>query len=266
MTSVKLTGQSVFYYPIRWAGILLLAALAWFISGCFLESDGETATDSETEKTKIEVIRNSDSGPIIVAFTAFPGRSEAPRDGVETAIVRSIGRMPCSAATVYWPERSLSLSWIREQCEKRRRGGQEPRLILAGHGLGATEASEVAKEIMFKDRDAVIVLLLTVDAVKTSKIGSAAGATGNVVTRRIPGVNHSFTAYDASPQPDGKQLLAHINYYQTRSVYYHGAAMPGAENHHLDDWTGLLNHGNVDDFALTFLIADLRGILGKERQ
>ncbi len=243
---------------------LALATLTLWVQGCFGEVDAFPEPDAGKEK--IKVIRSADTGPIIAAFSSYPMRAGAPPDGIETAMVQALGRMPCSAASVYWSERGLSLAWIKEQCELRRQNNEEPRLILAGHGLGATEASEVAKEIMFRDREVVIVLLLTVDAVKTSKISSAAGVTGNAVTRRIPGVKHSFTAYDASPHPDNKQLLAHINYYQTRSVYYHGAAMPAAENHRLDDWTGLLNHGNVDDFALTYLVSDLRNTLGRERQ
>ncbi len=137
--------------------------------------------------------------------------------------------------------------------------------IFAGHGLGATEASETARELLFQERNFDILLLLTVDAVKSSRYGGPAYSAGNAIVNRLPGVSHSFTAYSAAPAPDGRQVWAHINYYQTKSINLHGAAMPYAENHLLADWTGVLNHGNADDFAMPNLTADLRYAIARSR-
>ena len=208
-----------------------------------------------------EVIRTADIGSVVVVYAPNPPKPGTPPDGVRSALLRAIGDAECSAATFYWSERTRAMRWIQDQLKQRRQRRMPPRLILAGQGLGATEASETAREIMFNDRDVEIVFLLTVDAVKTGRIGSAAAVTGNAIARRIPGVEHSFTAYDAAPEPDGLQLWHHVNYYQTKSVYNHGTSMPYAENHRIDDWTGLLNHNNAGDFSLTFLIADFRQAL-----
>lgn len=210
-----------------------------------------------------QILRTEGRGPIVLSFASYPMRPGTPPDGVRAAIMKTIGSVPCSAATFYWTENERFRRWFGDQADERRARGLPVRLILAGHGLGATEACELAKDILYNDRDVEIVLLLTVDAVKTNRLGSAAAATGNVLTKRIPGIDHSFTAYDAAPEPDGKRLWSHVNYYQAKSTYYHGTAMPHAENHRLDDWTGLLNHGNADDFAYTFLLTDLRQALSE---
>ena len=238
-----------------------LAAAALLLPGCFPDGSVEPFPEPEGMGESGMVIRRAPAGPVIVTYASYPLRDGAPADGVRAAVMRAIGNANCSVASFYWSERARALKWIRDELDQRRRSGLPPRLILAGHGLGATEASETAREIIFNDRDVEIVLLLTVDAVKTGKIGSAAAVTGNALTHRIPGVKHSFTAYEAAPEPDARQLWAHVNYYQSRSVYYHGTAMPYAENHLIDDWTGLLNHGNADDFAMTFLVSDLRHAL-----
>lgn len=210
-----------------------------------------------------QIHRTSPYGPIILSFAPNPMRSGTPIDGVRAAIQRTIGNTPCSAATFYWNERERTRIWFEGQANERRSRNAPVRLILAGHGLGATEACELAKDVLYNDRDVQIILLLTIDAVKTNKLGSAAAVTGNALTKRIPGIDYSFTAYDAAPEPNRKTLLSHINYYQAKSTYYHGMAMPHAENHRLDDWTGLLNHGNADDFAYTFILADLREAIEK---
>ncbi len=248
-------------FSVHVALVAFLAAVLAWTAGCGREVEPFPEPGGTSEKE--EILRRSGVGPVVVSFASYPLRPGAPPDGVQMAILQAIGNGRCDVASFYWSERALSMGWIQEQMEHRRRTGQPLRLIMAGHGLGATEAAEVAREIIFNDRDVQIVLLLTVDAVKTGRLASPAGVAGNTIAKRIPGVNHSFTAYDAAPVPDGRQLWSHINYYQTRSTYYHGAAMPGAENHHLDDWTGLLNHGNADDFAVTFLVNDLRYALRK---
>ena len=241
------------FFPILIAFCLVPAL---FCGGC-LDSGVEPFAEPKDIRESTDILRTTETGPIIVTYTSYPIRREAPPDGVRAAVIQAMGRTALSAATFFWSERELAMGWIREQMELRRLRGEPVRLILAGHGLGATEASETARELLFQDREFEIVLLLTVDAVKTGRIGSAAGVTGNAIVKRLPGVSHSFTAYDAAPEPDGKRVWSHINYYQDRSVY-HGTAMPKAENHLIADWSGLLNHGNADDFAKQYMVADFR--------
>lgn len=231
---------------------LVLAILA---GGCGREVEMFPNPDSPRESA--QVIRTADSGCVVAGFSSFPFKPGTPPDGVRSALLQMAGRQPCSAAAFYYSEREAAQRWVREQLELRRRMGRPPRLILVGHGLGATEATDAAWEILAREQDVQIVLLLTVDAVKAGRMSQAAGAAGAMVNR-LPGVNTSLAAHDAAPQPDGVRLWAHINYYQEGSASYHGTSMPGAENRLLDDWTGLVNHGNADEFALPFLIADLR--------
>ncbi|MCD8352356.1 MAG: hypothetical protein LUC93_17265 [Planctomycetaceae bacterium] len=236
--------------------LAVTALLLVFFAGCGREVEPFPEPGASSESA--EIIRAEAIGPVILAYASYPLKSGAPPDGVRMAVYRAIGNTRLSAAAFFYSERDKAMDWVREQLDLRRRRNLPPRIILAGHGLGATEASETAREILFNDRDVQIVLLLTVDAVKTGRLSHAAGVTGNVLSRRIPGVNHSFTAYDAAPPPDANRLWAHINYYQTNSTNYHGTSMPGAENHQLTDWTGLLNHGNADDYATSFMVGDLR--------
>ncbi len=239
---------------------LVLACLPAAATGCLDGGAGPAPGPGDATDAEL-IVRDAGTGPVVVTFSSYPLRPGAPPDGVRAALLRALGSDACSVAAFHWSERARSGRWIQEELDRRRDRGVPPRLILAGHGLGATEAAETAREIMFNDRDVEIVLLATVDAVKTSRIGGAAGATGNAIARRIPGVDLNFTAYDAAPAPDDRQLWAHVNYFQAKSANFHGSPMPYAENHRLDDWTGLLNHGNTDDFALPFLVADFREAL-----
>ncbi len=235
--------------------ILLLFACVLF-GGCGREVEVFPQPGGASESGR--VFRNANTGPIIVTFTSYPLKADAPPDGVRMAVQRSLGRFPCSAATFFWSERAMAERWLREQIDVRRQYGNPARLILAGHGIGATEASEVAKDVLSWNTGAEIVLLLTVDAVKSGRVSSAAGITGAATVGRIPGVNMNFVAYDGAPPPDRVHLWSHINYYQKGSSVYHGSPMPWAENHLLEDWTGMLNHGNADDFALPLMATDIR--------
>lgn len=244
---------------------LLIAALFACLlcaGGCVKEVDAFPEPGNAAESSR--VLRNSATGPIIVTYAPFPFQSAAPEDGVRRAVAAVIGRAPCSAASFHYTEKATAERWLREQMEARRRNGWPVRVILAGHGLGGTEAAETARDIIVKDSSAEIVLLLTVDAVKPGRINYATGAAGAAVTR-ISGVklNMSLVAYDMAPAPDGIRFWSHINYYQTQNSIYHGSSMPGAENHLLDDWSGYLNHGNVDDFAFPLLTADLRAAIAR---
>lgn len=243
--------------PVLTAALaVILAALC---AGCGREVDAFPNPGDVSESGQI--MRYADTGVVVVVFASFPLRDGVPPDGVRRAVAVSLGRRPCSAATFFWSENILAERWIEDQLERRRRAGLPPRLILAGHGLGASAASEMAKTVMARNQDVEIVLLLTVDAVKTGRIESAAGVAGSAIVNRLPGVNMNFIAYDAAPAPDGRRLWSHINYYQDKSQAYHGAAMPGAENHHIDDWTGALNHGDADDFVYPLLTVDIRAAL-----
>ena len=242
--------------------VLALLAVLPLLPGCDrgIEAFPEPGDVAES----VEIIRRSDAGPVIVAFSAYPLRGDAPPDGVRAAVVRSLGREPCSAAAFYWSERGLRDRWLREQIDRRRRRGETPRIILAGYALGAAEAAETARLLARSETGAVVSLLITVDALKTNRLSSAAGITGSVVAGRIPGVRVNFAAYDSAPVPDGSRLLAHVNYYQTTTELYQGAAMPGAENHLIRDRSGLLNHGNADDFVSPLVAADIRAVLARE--
>lgn len=235
--------------------LLLAACLA--AAGC--GNQVEIFPEPGSAEEPAQIVRNSATGCIVVAFSPYPYRAGAPTDGLRRAVETAIGRAPCSAATFYWSEKPLAERWLNAQIQSRRQYGQPIRVVLAGHGLGATEAAETAREMIIRDPTVEVTMLLTLDAVKPGKINYAAGAAGAAVNR-ITGVNMStsLVAYDSAPPVDGVRLLSHINYYQTKNSVYHGAAIPGAENHLLDDWSGFLNHGNIDDFAYPLLTADLR--------
>lgn len=242
--------------------LLAIAAVAALTAGCGREVDPFPEPGDVTEAALI--MRRSSMGPVIVVFTPYPLRDDSPPDGVRAAVIRAMGGMSCSAAAFHWPERAMAERWIDEQIETRRAQGVPTRLILAGHSLGATAASETARDLIANRPDAFVSLLLTVDAVKTGRINSAAGAAGAVIGGSgLPGVKVSLAAYDSAPQPDGVRFLRHVNYYQQRTPLYHGSAMPGAENHLLSDPTGLLNHANADDFAFSLMVGDLRSAIGR---
>lgn len=230
-------------------------ALVVSASGCGRKVDPFPQPGNVTEKASI--YRQSNLGPIVVVFTSHPLEEKSPPDGVRAAAMRAVGGKSCSVASFHWQEKAMAERWLGEQIQARRNQGIQPRLILAGHSFGATAAAETVREATGRHPDAVVVLLLTVDAIKTGKIGSTAG----VIAGSIPGVKTSFAAYDSAPAPDGGTFLRHINYYQANSALYRGMPMPAAENHLLVDSTALLNHGSADDFAYPLLVADLRRAL-----
>ncbi len=243
----------------------LLIALALLPAGC--DNRVSVFPDPAANETS-RILRRADQGCIVVAFASYPLKAGVPPDGVGLAVARAIGNRPCSAAVFYWSERVMAERWIGEQMARRRDVGQPIRLILAGHGIGATEAAEAARGLMLRAPGAEIVLLLTVDAIKPSRIETAAAVTGSTLFNfgRMQGSKVGLAAYDSAPTPDGRRLWAHINYYQDRSQLYHGTAMPWAENHRIDDWTGLLNHGDADDFVFPLLVSDLKAALERGSQ
>lgn len=247
--------------------LALALAIALLLAGCEGQEDIDVFPQPGNATESASVVRQASEGPIVATFASYPLRPSAPPDGVRAAMLRSIGRTPCSAASFYYSEKALAERWIGEQVAARRRNGLPVRLILAGHGLGGAEAADTARDWLEKSPDAQVVLLVTVDAVKTvSRLTSAASVTGTAIAKHLPGVNMNFIAYDSAPTPDGVRFLSHTNYYQRKSEYYNGVAMAGAENHLLDDWTGLLNHASADDFAMPMVTADFRYALRRAGQ
>lgn len=244
------------------AAAIVLLSVALLLGGCSAEPEAFPDPGNVTES--VEIIRRSETGHIVIAFSSYPLRADAPPDGVRSAIVRAIGRYPCSAAVFYWSERQLSDKWLREQIAIRFPRGEVPRIILAGYGLGATEAAETARALANDPSGIIVSLLVTVDALKTNRFTSAAGVTGSVIAGRIPGVKNNFTAYDSAPIPDGMRLLRHVNYFQRTTSLYHGAPMHGAENHLITDASGLLNHGGVDDIAAPLVASDIMAVFARE--
>lgn len=248
--------------PARFAFLLPTLLAVLLLAGC--GNEVEVFPEATGAADAGHVMRNSPTGCVVLAFSAYPFRPGAPLDGLTRAVEAAIGRVPCSAASFYWSEKAMAERWLVEQLRTRAQTGQPIRVILAGHGLGATEAIETAREIIHRTPNAEITMLLTLDAVKPGKINYAAGAAGAAVNR-LPGVkmNMSLVAHDTAPPVDGMRLLAHVNYFQTKNSVYHGMTIPGAENHHLDDWSGFLNHGNIDDFAYPLLAADIRAAVAR---
>ncbi len=239
------------------AALLCAALLAGLLAGgCGKEIDVFPEPGNATELA--DVYRLDNRGCVIVSYASYPLRKNSPPDGVRAAITRAMGNAPCSAASFYWTERIMAERWIREQLAARRNAGWPQRVILAGHGLGAAEAAETVKTVLASDPMTEVVLLLTVDAVKPGRISSTAGVTGAAIATRMPVLKVNLFAYDQAPVPDGRRFWAHVNYYQNKSEYYHGTSMPGAENHLIGDWSGLLNHANSDDFVVSLLTSDLR--------
>lgn len=234
------------------------------LGGCGKEIDVFPEPGSVTESA--DIIRADGRGCIVVSYSSFPIRKDSPPDGVRSAVLRALDSTPCSAAAFFWSERALAERWISEQISIRRNAGLPRRLILVGHGLGATEAAETAKNILAREADVEIILLLTVDAVRPGRLASTARTATTAIASHVPGVNLNLIAYDAAPVPDGHALWAHVNYYQEKSEYYHGKAMSGAENHLLDDQSGILNHATADDFAIASITADIRQALARGMQ
>lgn len=240
---------------MRWMFWLCLPALISLLQGC-ADTAATTPAESVSVSRSSEALRLDTAGCVIVSFSSNHFGKDAPPDGVRAAVLRATDSERCSAASFVWTETASARRWAQEQLSIRAAAGRPQKLILAGHGTGASTAAETARAVMATRPDVQIVLLLTVDAVKTGRISSTAGYAGNQIANRV-GWNVNLVAYDNAPAPDGARLLSHINYYQNESGYYHGAPMPSAENHLVADTSGLLNHGDVDDFVVPLVTADI---------
>ena len=207
------------------------------------------------------ILREMPAGCVAAIFSPLLFVPGAPPRGMGRAILQAFGQLPGSAAVFTWQRQGQARDWLRRQADNRRRSGLPVRLILAGHGLGGAAAAETARFILDREPDSEVILLLTVDAVKTGRVERAAGAAGSAIAGSLPGVSANFVAYDAAPIPDGRRFWFHVNYYQNRTPLCRGARLPWAENHLLHDTMNFLNHENAEDFAFPFLVADFRAAL-----
>jgi len=239
----------------------VLASLVLFSSaGCLWPNQAPEPIPAADSLRKFALLQSADRGVIALVFVPHPLSPPAPPCGVQQALQKALPTAPCSAAVFLYSETTQAESWLATQCELREKSGLPPRVMLAGHSWGATAAGEFAQRIFQKNPRVIIQLLATVDAVKSSTVGTTTGITSTVLTlgNPIPGKNVYFIAYDGTPRVDGKRLLAHTNYYQLETTLYHGGPIGGkVENMRIrTSPSSAVNHGNVDDYAMPFLTAD----------
>ncbi len=240
----------------------------WFVlasliamTGCARQAEPISIADTPSERAVR--IRAADMGPVAVVLTPHP-LALIP-GGVRRALSDASEGTPCTAAAFFYTEQRRAEQWILDLCAKRRKAGEQPRVILAGHSLGATAASEAAKRILRRTDDVCIELLVTVDAIKTSTLGTTTGMGATVLTlaNPIPGKHAYFIAYEDTPDVDGQRVRAHVNYYHLETKLYHGGPIRTAtENHRIcGEPERVLNHGNIDDYAYPLIRADFERAL-----
>jgi len=253
-TDAMRTGQS-----LSLPGMLCAVLLA----GCSRAPEPPPVPPEPTERARL--IRQADQGVVAVVLAPHPLSADAPPDGVHRALVTAAQSAPCAAAAFLYTERVQAERWILSECARRRQAGIAPRVVLAGHSLGATEAGELAKRLLAATPDIVVEMLVTVDAVKTGTIGATTGMSATVLTlaNPIPGKDVYFLAYSGTPRADGTRVRSHVNYYQLETKLYHGAPIGGAsENHRIQaDPARSLSHATVDDHAFPMVLSDLRHAL-----
>jgi hypothetical protein len=243
---------------LAFRAVILALCLAGISSG----GEGRFLSTTMRERDDVFlVLRETPAGCAAAIFSPLPLVRGASSRGMERAVLRAFGSLPGSAAVFAWQRQDQARDWLRRQADLRRQSGLPVRLILAGHGLGGAAAAETARFILDREPDSELVLLLTVDAVKTGRLERVAGAAGSAIAGSLPGVSANFVAYDAAPVPDGRRFWFHVNYYQDRTPLCRGAPLPGAENHLIHDETNLLVHENAEDFVFPFLVADFRAAL-----
>ena len=245
-----------------WAAAGLCLALA---AGC---ADAARPSWPPVGEATPKVIRfaDEDDGPVLLAFSASPPNPEAPPEGLRRAMARLTAERDCAAALFPHAESGEAWRWLEEQFLRRRHLSVAPRLVLIGHGLGGTQAAEFAKRVLRdpKQRDVVIELLVTIDAVKNGMVSKPMGIASAAVNRAtpiLPTGRLDFIAYNSAPRVDGKRLRAHANYYQPDNTLMHGGPMDGAANQRLLGPAGAVTHENADQYALPYLIADVNHAL-----
>ncbi len=241
--------------------------LALALAGCLREPAPLPPVGETTEAASILVQANR--GPIALVLLPYPITEQTVPAGLHRALLEAYTEGPLSAGIFHEKERDRARRWLLGEIRHRRRAGYTPRLVLGGHAAGATAAGELAGDLLDREPDVVIELLLTVDAVKSTAMGTTTGVAGTLLTLNnpIPGKTAHFVAWDGTPDVDGRRLLAHVNYYQTETGLAHGARIRSAsENHHVTSTPAeAVNHGNIDDFAYPLLRADLAGALRRAR-
>jgi hypothetical protein len=245
-------------------GLVLAMALA----GCLREPAPLPPVGEASEAASILVQANR--GPVALVLLPHPITEQTVPAGLHRALLDAYAGVPLSAAVFHETERERALRWLVGEIRHRRRNGRTPRLVLAGHAAGATAAGEIARHVLRREPAAVVELLLTVDAVKSTAVGATTGVAGTLLTLNnpLPGQTAHFVAWSDTPPVDGRRLLQHVNYYQTETGLAHGARIRSAsENHHVTSTPGeAVNHGNIDDFAYPLLRADLATALRHARR
>ncbi len=240
------------------AGVLLLAGAA---AGCVpLPAGGEKPVPAAVFSEQAVRLRSDPTGLIALVLTPFPPGRTIPVGGVHQALRDAAAAGPCAAAVFFQEEQRAAEAWVREECQHRREHGLAPRLALGGHSTAGAEVCELAKHLLATEPDLTIELLVTVDAVKNGGLGGATSAAAALLTQPVPKVAPAFSAYRGAPRVDGRRVLAHANYYQLQTAGYQGGPMPGTANNFplLSEPSYAINHGNVDDYAYAYVLADFR--------
>lgn len=239
---------------IRW-GIALLAAGT---VGCLREPEPKTSFGTIPQR----ILRSEPEGPIALILLPHPLSPQGGIPALEQALVESMREGKGSGAVFFYAARSLWEPWLTHEIASRREKGIKPQLILAGHSWGGSAVCELTKRLLARESDVTILLLVTVDAIKSTRIGATAGMAASAIGKvnPIPGVDINAIAYTNAPPVDGTRLIRHTNYYQDQIRLCRGAPMEGAsENHRITSHPPeAINHGNVDDYAYPFLVADFR--------
>ena len=242
---------------------LALVSILLLVAGCGQEQEVVPVAKKPSERALL--LKQSGTGPVALVMVPHPIIGKAPADGVRRALARAVTGKDCTAAAFIFSEEAAAEKWLLKECERRRKAGIMPQVILGGHSLGATAASEIAKHVLGRTSDVVVRMLVTVDAVKTGPVGAPTGMASTVLTlgNPIPGKHVYFFAYDSTPRLDARRMLAHVNYYQLQTKLYHGKPIRSASENHqvITRPKDTVNHGNVDDYAFPMIFSDFRQAL-----
>ena len=240
-------------------GPLLLAVLA-LACGCAPRRDVELPPVGRAGRLSF-IVEESRAGPIVLIF---PGRS-APTDdvtlGIRQTALRIAGKTAGSTAIFRWTVTASARAWGRREAEKRRAAGGRARLALVGHSWGGQAAGDFAREALGEGLVDEVPLLVTIDAIKKGYVKNALCLLPSVLSLELVFPHRlKWAAHRGTPEPDGKKLLRHVNYYQLDSPHLCGAPIETAtENHEV--WLGTgrePGHGNLDNLISELVAEDVR--------